>query len=533
MISRRKFISTGVGLVGAASLSSVITSCEPHRTISGTLSGPNSALGHRLREGNFSAPIETVERDIVIIGGGIAGLSAARQLSSVGADYLMLEMENAVGGNSSFGRNSVSSYPLGAHYLTLPGVHDPELIKFLEECNVITGYDKGKPVYNEYHLCFDPKERLYIHNQWQEGLVPHQGVPPKDTDEINRFHSMMEQYKERIGADGKEAFCIPLNACSSDPEFLRLDKISFAQFLKDLNYQSPFLLWYVNYCCADDFGATIDNTSAWAGIHYFACHKGVAANAPSDSILTWPEGNGWLVTQLKKVSETNTLSHVLVHSVKPHQRNVEIDYFDAQQNVSKRIKAEKVIIATPQFISQRILSPYIDRELNYQSFEYAPWMVANLTLTGNWDTKRGERLSWDNVIYGSSSLGYVNANHQQVEQHSDKKVITYYSPLIANQPAHERKLAYSKGYKDWYNHILKDLQIPHREIESQLQSLDVWIWGHGMIRPSVGFITGRDRQQALKDIEGRILFAHSDLSGISIFEEAFFHGTQAAKKVLS
>jgi hypothetical protein len=33
------------------------------------------------------------------------------------------------------------------------------------------------------------------------------------------------------------------------------------------------LNWYMNYCCRDDYGATTNNTSAWAGIQYFASRE--------------------------------------------------------------------------------------------------------------------------------------------------------------------------------------------------------------------------------------------------------------------
>lgn len=532
MISRREFITQGMGLVGATTFGSVLTSCQPQRTIRGVLSGPNATLGHRLRQGNFSAPVEFKKSDVVIVGGGIAGLAAARHLTSLGIDYTLLELENEVGGNSSFRSNAVSSYPLGAHYLTIPGKHDTDLLGFLEECKVIVGYDQGKPVFNEYYLCFDPKERLFIHNQWQEGLVPHQGVPASDADEISRFHVLMDHYKQLVGADGKEAFCIPLESCSKDPALLKLDGVSFSHFLREKGFRSAYLLWYVNYCCADDFGASIGNTSAWAGIHYFACHKGGGANAPSDAVLTWPEGNGWLVKQLKTASTSRTESKCLVHSVGLSDNAVVIDYFDAKENATKQIIANKVIVATPQFINQRILAPSVERAMPYPLFQYAPWMVGTLTLSGELNNKRGEQLSWDNVIYGSSSLGYVNANHQDVAVRANKRVVSFYQPLVGDNLQQERQLAYSRTYQQWYDLILKDLQRPHPEIEKQLESLDIWIWGHGMIRPSVGFITSAARQQAIQSVKNRIFFAHSDLSGISIFEEAFYHGVRAAKEVV-
>ncbi len=53
-----------------------------------------------------------------------------------------------------------------------------------------------------------------------------------------------------------------------------------------------------------------------------------------------------------------------------------------------------------------------------------------------------------------------------------------------------------------------------------------------MIRPVPGFIWGSVRAQMLNQ-QGRIAFAHSDMSGISIFEEAFTRGLQAADSILA
>jgi hypothetical protein len=52
-----------------------------------------------------------------------------------------------------------------------------------------------------------------------------------------------------------------------------------------------------------------------------------------------------------------------------------------------------------------------------------------------------------------------------------------------------------------------------------------------MVRPTKGFVTGRARAEAALPL-GRIHFAHSDLSGISIFEEAQYHGVRAARAAL-
>ncbi len=55
-------------------------------------------------------------------------------------------------------------------------------------------------------------------------------------------------------------------------------------------------------------------------------------------------------------------------------------------------------------------------------------------------------------------------------------------------------------------------------------------WGHAMIRPKPGFVWGDARRAAAEPFRG-VHFAHSDLSGVALFEEAFHHGCRAAEEV--
>ena len=56
--------------------------------------------------------------------------------------------------------------------------------------------------------------------------------------------------------------------------------------------------------------------------------------------------------------------------------------------------------------------------------------------------------------------------------------------------------------------------------------------GHTMIRPAVGSIFSKEHRRIMR-FHDRVFFANSDLSGISIFEEAQYHGVEAAQKVLA
>ena len=130
-------------------------------------------------------------------------------------------------------------------------------------------------------------------------------------------------------------------------------------------------------------------------------------------------------------------------------------------------------------------------------------------------------------------MGYVNSNHQHISIKDNKKVITYYLPLTGTDVKAERIAAYGRTYEEWTQVILDDLHKPHPKAEDAIVGMDIWLWGHGMIRPGVGFIWGEDRKKYNAAQNDRILKAHSDMSGISIFEEAFYRGHVAAKRCLN
>ena len=55
-------------------------------------------------------------------------------------------------------------------------------------------------------------------------------------------------------------------------------------------------------------------------------------------------------------------------------------------------------------------------------------------------SQRGVPLSWDNVIYDSPSLGYVDATHQSLRTREDRSVWTYYFALADETPSGDREL---------------------------------------------------------------------------------------------
>ena len=313
-MDRRSFLKITSGAVVAGSM---LSSCQYKNTIKGKIIGASTHRGHLLRDNSFEAPTEIDKKKVVIVGGGISGLSAGYQLRKKGEnDFLLLDLEDEVGGNARAGNNAISAYPWGAHYVPIPNNDLPEYHDFLKACGVITGTaENGLPLYNEAYLCFDPQERLYINGRWQDGLVPHYGLSANEQQQVRRFLSLMDRYRRQKGRDGKDAFAIPLDASSKDAEFVAFDRLTMKDWLVQNGFTSEALHWYVNYCTRDDFGTSYHLVSAWMGIHYFACRKGRGANAEPGDVLTWPEGNGFLVKQLARPVKENIRTGCLVTAV--------------------------------------------------------------------------------------------------------------------------------------------------------------------------------------------------------------------------
>jgi hypothetical protein len=301
-----------------------------------------------------------------------------------------------------------------------------------------------------------------------------------------------------------------------------------AQYLEQKGWLSDNLRWYVDYCCRDDYGADATRVSAWAGIHYFAARNGRAANADDQTVLTWPEGNGWLVNQLRQKLQAHIRSQQLVVRVNNQAATLAVDCLHTTTQARQSLLAEQVIIATPRFVARRIT----DAAANSWVPEYMPWLVANISLREKPVTPHSA-LAWDNVVLGSRSLGYIHARHQSLQQQFHETVLTWYEPLDFTTPTEARQWALQAGHEALARRVLDDLERMHQGISQQITGLDTWLWGHAMALPAPGTLWHPDRRLALPARSGNIHFAHSDMSGLSLFEEAQYHGVQAAIAALA
>jgi len=121
--------------------------------------------------------------------------------------------------------------------------------------------------------------------------------------------------------------------------------------------------------------------------------------------------------------------------------------------------------------------------------------------------------------------------HQSLRTHIERTVWTFYWALADGTPVQNRRVLLEKDWSYWKEAILHDLERVHSDIRRCVSRIDVMRMGHAMIRPAVGSVFSEERRRLTRR-DGRILFANSDLSSISIFEEAQYHGVLAAETVL-
>jgi len=504
----------------------------------GDIVGASDAFGHRLRDKlHIEIPPDRWEQTkVVIVGGGVAGLAAARQLLRAGfEDFRMLELEQAPGGTARSGTSPVSAYPWGAHYLPAPMKENTALITMLDEMGIIEGRTAdGEPIIAEQFLCRDPEERVYYKGRWYEGLYLRAGASLDDLAQLEAFNKEVARWVGWRDGRGRRAFTIPVAACSDETEVTSLDQLTMSQWLDARGFTSPRLRWLVDYSCRDDYGLTLEQTSAWAGLFYFASRVR-KPGGEAEPLMSWPEGNGRLVAHLYQKSQSKIRLGLAAAEIIPTDASgksgVEVIAISQAAQSAIGIRAERVIFAAPHFLARYVIRDWRDEPPPHiAEFHYGAWWVANLFLRDR-PVENSFALAWDNVLYESKSLGYVVATHQQGLDRGPT-VFTYYYPMCDDDPREARARLLGMEWRDFADIALTDLSRPHREIRSLVERLDVMRWGHAMISPRPNFLWSAARRNAAR-VYRNIHFAHTDLSGVALFEEAFYHGARAADEVLA
>jgi hypothetical protein len=529
-MKRATFIETMFAVTAGWYITGCYSKSQPYSPI---IVNSNAALGHMLLQKNENIKIEHQSKtDVFIIGGGVAGLSAARWINkNSNLNITIADLAHKMGGNALGGANKITKYPWAAHYLPLPNLTNKRLLQFLEEANIIINYNGNLPVYNEEYLCNDPKERIFFKGQWQNGLILNSGISDIERKELHQFHVYVESLKNKIDSNNKFIFDIPLKNSSTEKVWIALDEISFYDWLLQHNYKSKPLHWYLNYCCKDDYGATTKQVSAWAGLHYFCSRRAEGVNVKSSDILTWPEGNEFLVEKLLSNINARCLNNELVVKAEFKNDIWLITHYNAINKKYSLTEAKHIICNAPLRIA-KILFPNVIQADLFAKTLHNPWLIGNIILNKKFTKDIKEQICWDNVIYGANGLGYVNATHQYLSEKQNSS-ITYYLPIVHEDAKQKRKELNNSNGKELEKLILDELVQAHPNIYNCIEHMEIKVLGHGMIAPVPGYIFNSKRKMLANYQTNNLHFAHTDIVGISIFEEGFEIGIDVAEKIVN
>jgi monoamine oxidase len=513
--------------------------------VEGRWIGDDAAFGHRVREATGGAtrtqprespPADAPLRrcDVLVVGAGIAGLAAARALRRADIeDIAVLELEAEAGGNSRGGLLAGQPCPLGAHYLPVPGPHADDVRDWLVEIGLARPMPTGLR-WDERHLCHSLQERLFVDGRWQEGLLP-------DVPRASATQAQYRRFAQAIAQAGRAlAFAIPTARAPWTPAHAALDAIPFTEWLRRQGIGDARLLAYLDYCCRDDYGAGSATVSAWAGVHYFASRHGFAAPGDDagepDALLTWPDGNAPLARALRAPLGERVHARRAVFRIDEDLHGIDAWAFTGEGSEPgadggdgpgvERWRARQVVVATPLFIAARLLSvPPAVLVQAARVQRHAPWLVANLRLDGLPLDRAGAPLAWDNVIHGSASLGYVDAQHQALAPVTGDRVWTVYWAL----PESERARLLASSWQDATARILAELHVVHPDLGERLREIELVRHGHAMSIPMPG-VRSSPALAAVPECARRVHFGHADLSAYSVFEEAFTRGDSAGRR---
>jgi hypothetical protein len=423
--------------------------------------------------------------------------------------------------------------------LPLPSPESVHVREILFDLGIIQRDPFGeRPYYDESCILQGPEERLLFNGQWQDSFIPTAGVPAAELAQHKRFFAEVERLRMLHGSDGKRLFVFPTVESSADPQWRALDRITLKQWLEQNGYTAPTLHWYLNYCCRDDYGTRYDKVSAWAGLHYYCSRWGKAANSGDGAWLTWPGGLQPLARMMAHAAKIERKAGTAVH-VKRTDAGVEALCFtlNAQgQAETFLVRARKAISAMPLMVAARVVEGMQDLGFDPKRHmpQYAPWMVANFLMKEFPLERPVVPLAWDNVVYQEPGLGYVVSTHQDIRvTPPEKTVFSAYVALSDRTPDEARKWLMRATPEELVELASVDLKTAYGwRFAACVERVDITLRGHAMAAPLTGFLSN-DGVRALREADGPILFAHADLSGFSVFEEAAWWGYRAAQRALS
>jgi protoporphyrinogen oxidase len=452
------------------------------------IEGEENKICHQVRDGKvFSRPPASANQDVVIVGGGISGLTAAYFLQK--RDFLLLEKEPHFGGNAYLMEYQGQAYATGSAFA------DNEVaVAFAKEIGL-----EPLPVNN-----FDPTivNGEFVADTWGDGLdkLPY---PPTVREAFKKFR------KELLAVDFKK-------------REQELFNIPFTDLLKD--YPPEIKLWWDGFG-ASSWGARSEDTAAALAVSQL---QWMAAPDRKDDRYTWPGGLGALSKHLVDVLQPKHAERMqtgaTIVAVTSEKKAANVTYMQGTE--LKTVSAKAVIMATPKFITRRVVEGIPEKQDEaMQQMRYIPYALVNLIFD-----KEVYRKGYDNWCPGNSFTDFIVADwviRNQPGYHPKYNILSCYTPLHEEE---RRLLLTDPSARKLAGDVLKDFQklLPATNVDP----IEVHLYrrGHPMYMATPGLYT--KVQPLLRAPLDRVFFANTDSEGpISSTTQAITGARRVAQEV--
>jgi len=550
-LTRRLFVEGALrttllaGLGGGSSiaaLASALPSGGPkpgaRRGFDGEIIAEPYSIAHRLRDGTLNIPDPAPEGpllDAIVIGGGVSGLMAAWELERGGlADVALFEMADYVGGNARKGHANGTDFTCATWSLARP--RDPFLTRLLQDLDVIEriGCD-GTPRIRRQYVGPGPEYNIFLDGAWyaqpdfassDDAAAKRLPLSQRGREGLAAFYREMRDGLGRRGRDGRPAFAMPVKEGSRDADLLALDRITLEEFVRRKGWGDEALAE------ADDWststiGGSVREVSAYAFWAFNCLGQG-------GEDITLPGGNAWLAAKLaEKVGREKIASGRMAVRVRNQGREVHVTLIDPASGSFSRRRARAVVIACPKHITGRIV-PEMSRGAwqAYRQFRYGALLMGAAHVRRT-PVLKGGPLAWFNAATGRFIQGFLVADYNSPRWRQGDparpNVLCLWAPLAGRATRSELLL---RPWTHWADRMAADLEDLVPGILDTVTRLDIYAWGHHMVIPYPGFLTGTALPAVSRPL-GRITFAHSDRNGMPSFELATRAGHDAAREAIA
>ncbi len=498
--SRRKFLQKIAALLCCQSLLKPL-SAGADESVSDKLpfkvsnwTGDDFTIGHKLRAGDLptfpASPERTV--DFVIIGGGIAGLTAAHKLKD--KDILLLEQYDSIGGHARGGSYRGIDYSWGSAYTSTINGTTGELFS---------------------DLGIKPVELDTDRNSWYWQQKWYGGVKSSTTNELyGQFDRLMATAGPIFNKLQKE------EDQEMSPAFAELDATPFASCFKDFSAEFTSI---IDSFCRSSLCGGINQISALAGYSLLA--KLVSP------IHVFKGGNAAITRALmSSLSSSGTgrmLTNTFVWKVEIQNDGASVIYTTAD-GVCHRVQCRHAIIATSPMVAARQLS-HIENQLRAQllMFKFGSYLVANCLMK-----KKLFNESYDCFVgapYTFADITVAETPYTATGSYTASmgSVLTVYQPYPAGSEG--RALLMTGDRQQFARQLAGELEKLIEGFEKDLDEMVLTRWGHALAILGPGYYT---RLKKIQPFQERFSLAHSSIAGGPTIEAALRGGTLSAQNAL-